>query len=268
MGERMSRRRDRSRVFFLSTIAVACALTAWALVTACSSSSSPSAAAVDGGMLGDEPTAERPLEDAGAPDVSPDTVGAPCDPVKQDCADPALRCQIINAGNQYVTGCEPPWEPAKNKEGEICSRQKAGIDDCVRGFSCLLDGVTATSCHRLCAQDSDCGPGARCGAITTVAPYYGLCWKTCTPFGSDCAGATCAGVHFDNDGTNEFEACREIGSNGIGTSCQAQFDCQPDMNCQGNGGFKCKAMCDDAHPCDGGTCTKSVGLPSDGGVCQ
>ena len=62
--------------------------------------------------------------------------------------------------------------------------------------------------------------------------------------------------------------CREIGSNGLGASCKAQFDCEADMNCQGNSGFKCKAMCDDAHACDGGTCTRSAGLPNDGGVCQ
>ena len=129
----MSRRRHRRRLFFGLTTGVAFALTGWTLVSACSSSSSPSAPAVHGAVLGDEPTPQRPLE------------------------------------------------PAKNKEGEICSRQKAGFDDCVKGFSGLSDGVTATSCHRLCAKHSDCVAGAKCGAITTVPPYDGLSCKTCTP---------------------------------------------------------------------------------------
>jgi hypothetical protein len=243
--------------------------TGWGVVTACSSSTTTAAPASEGGSPDQDATPlPEPVDDAGAPDVLGDTVDTPCDPVKQDCVDPALRCQIIRSGTEYVTGCEPPWDPAKNKEGEVCSRQKPGFDDCVKGQSCLLDGVTATSCHRLCAKDSDCAPGAKCGAITTAAPYYGLCWKTCAPFGTDCPGATCAGVHFDNEQPSSFEACREIGPGALGTSCAAQFDCAADMNCQGNGGFKCKAMCDDAHPCDGGSCVKSPGLPSDGGVCQ
>lgn len=264
----MNYRHDRWHRFVALTFISAVFAGGWSLLSACSSSTTTASPADSSIPDQDATQTQEPVDDAGAPDVLGDTVDTPCDPVKQDCADPALRCEIIRSGSQYLTGCEPPWDPAKNQEGQVCSRMKPGYDDCVKGQSCLSDGVTATSCHRLCAKDSDCASGAKCGAITTIAPYYGLCWKTCTPFGTDCAGATCAGVHFDNDQTGAFEACREIGSGALGTSCNAQFDCAADMNCQGNAGFKCKAMCDDTHPCDGGTCTKSPGLPNNGGVCQ
>lgn len=243
-------------------------MASWILATACSSSSS--AAPPDGGTPGDEQPPPAP-EDAGAPDVLGDTLDKPCDAVKQDCADPTLRCQIIFSAGEYVTGCETPWKHAGvalGKEGEVCSRTTTGHDDCANGLHCMLDGEIATSCHRLCAKDSDCGSGAKCGAITTVEPYFGVCWKGCTPFSAECPSETCSSAHINNDQTTTFEACREIGSGVLGSSCKAQYNCGADMNCQGSGGFKCKSICDDAHPCDGGTCTKSPGLPNNGGVCQ
>jgi hypothetical protein len=257
----MKHRRARSRLVVWLIAGVATA--SWTLVTACSSSTASSPA--DGGT-GD---AQAPAEDAGAPDVLGDTINAHCDPVKQDCADPALRCQIISLGGEYVTGCQPPWDPAVNKEGEICSYRKTGYDDCVKGLHCMPDGVTATACRRFCQRDSDCGAGSKCGAITTVAPYFGACWKPCAPFSADCPGGTCSSPHTGIDQSNTFEACREIGAGGLGTSCKAQWDCAADLNCQGRNGFQCKPMCDDAHPCgDGGTCTTYPGLANNGGACE
>ena len=263
----MNHRRDRSRLIVVSGVA-AFATSGWMLVSACSSSSTTSSPSDDGGTTGDEKTTPEPIEDSGAPDVPGDTVNAPCDVVKQDCVDPSLRCQIIFADGEYLSGCQPPWDPAVNKEGEICSRTKVGHDDCVKGLHCVPEGVTATSCRRLCDKDSDCSAGSKCGASTTVPPYSGVCWKTCTPFGATCPGETCAGAHFAIDQVSTFEACREIGAGALGTSCKAQWNCAADMNCYGLGGFKCTAMCDDAHPCDGGTCKKSSGIPNNGGVCQ
>ena len=266
----MKRRRWRSQLWIalVSSALVAVAMAAASsAVTACSSSTS-GAAPLESGTTVDEGAAPAPEQDAAAPDVLADSLNAPCDPIKQDCVDPSLRCAIVYLGGEYVTGCQPPWEPAKNKEGEVCSRTAPGHDDCVKGLNCLPDGVTATSCHKICAADLDCGPGGKCGAITTTPPYYGVCWRACTPFTAECPSATCSGAHLDVDQSTLFEACREIGAGVLGSSCTAQFDCAEDMNCQGKAGFKCKAMCDDAHPCDGGTCAKSAGLPNNGGVCQ
>ena len=250
-----------------TTIMVACMVPAsWLVATACSSSTGTETSS-DAAVPGDERAVPEPVDDAGAVDAPGDTRGAPCDVVKQDCTDPELRCQIIFVDGEYVAGCAPPFAPAVNKEGDICSRTTNGVDDCVKGLHCIKDGVTATSCRRLCAKDSDCAPGAKCGAITTLPPYVGLCWRTCTPFSAECPGESCAGAHFNNDQLTTFEACREVGSGALGSSCNAQYECGADMNCQGNSGFKCRAMCDDTHPCEAGTCKPSAGLPNNGGVC-
>jgi hypothetical protein len=267
-------RKNRRRIVFGSTIVAAASAAAWLSIAACSSSTdvAPAAATGDGSPGGDELNLVRPPTDAGATrDVTIDALDTPCDPIKQDCADPSLRCQIIYSGGEYRMGCEPPWDPAVNLEGQVCSRTSPGHDDCVNGLSCLSDGVTATSCHRICAKDSDCAPGSRCGAITTIAPFYGLCWNSCRPFAGDCSDAsTCAGPHVDNDQSSpfSFESCREVGAGELGSSCTAQYNCAADMNCQGMGGFKCKAMCDATHLCEAGTCTIFPGLPNAGGLCE
>lgn len=62
----------------------------WLLAAACSSDPTV-APAVDGGGGGDE-SPPSPPEDSGAPDVLGDTLNAPCNPVKQDCVDPTMRC--------------------------------------------------------------------------------------------------------------------------------------------------------------------------------
>src|SRR5262249_28342537 len=88
---------------------------AWTCLSACSSTpSSP-------GTRDAEAEAE-PLDDAGSPDAIGDTTDMPCNPVKQDCVDPSLRCQIIYVRGEYLTGCEPPWDSANKGEGEVCNR--------------------------------------------------------------------------------------------------------------------------------------------------
>jgi hypothetical protein len=74
-----------------------------------------------------------------------------------------------------------------------------------------------------------------CAAAPRLPPYYGVCWKACTPFTTECPSATCSGAHLDVDQSTLFEACREIGTGALGTSCTAQFDCAEDTNCQGKG---------------------------------
>lgn len=170
-------------------------------------------------------------------------------------------------GRLYKTGCHPPWEPARNEEGEICSRKYVGYDDCVKGYHCMPEGVEATACRKFCGADTDCPSGSRCGVITDQPPFYGVCWKTCTPFGNDCPGGTCAGARLGIDGVNLFESCREIGPAAVGEACKQQWNCGADMNCRGSLSFTCKAMCDDNHPCEAGACGKLPGKPNNGGVC-
>lgn len=260
-------RRKRTNLLAASTMAAVLGVASWTLVAACSSSnniSSPNA--------GTSADAQQPPEpdDAGAPDVLGDTLDQPCDPVKQDCADPALRCQLIFLDGDWVTGCEAAEGSALVNEGQACTRTNAGHDNCVNGSTCLPDGVTERSCHKICAKDSDCSSGSKCSAVTTIAPYFGACVKSCAPFSTECSGATCSDEQLDNTQLNVFEACRPIGTGAVGSPCKSAYDCGPNMNCQGSGNFTCKAMCDDAHPCVTGTCKKSSpgALPNNGGLCR
>jgi hypothetical protein len=254
-----------SRALLVPTLVGTLAAT-WELLAACSSSDSTTAPLTPDGSTGDD--AAGPPADAGAPDVLPDTIGKACDPVAQDCTDPNLRCTVILESGDYFPACEPPYGIPDKQEGQACSRTGPGHDNCVKGLHCLPEGVIATACGKLCEKDSDCPPGAQCGTITTLLPPVGVCWKTCTPFGSECGSGTCSSGHYDSDGVTEFEACREIGGGTVGTSCSAQWDCVADTNCYGRSGFTCTPMCDSTHACDGGTCMKIAGIAGDGGLCQ
>ena len=263
-------RRNKSRSI-VALFAFAAAGAVSALVAACSSSDGTTPA-VEAGT--NETGTPEPTEDAGAPDVLGDTLGAPCNPVTQDCADPSLRCHVVFVGGDYVTACQPPWKPPGggplHAEGEVCNRLKPGLDDCVNGSYCIkiARDTAKTACLRFCAKDSDCAPGGKCAVHTTSGPSFGLCWRACTPFGTECGSDTCAWPHYHIDGVSTFESCREVASGAVGDTCKQPYDCAADMHCQGELNLVCTAMCDDSHPCDGGTCRPDRGLPNNAGVCQ
>lgn len=248
------------------TIAAAIALACPGLfsLTSCSPSSTTTPSNPDAGTDADS-------LDAGADASLPDSAGAPCNPVKQDCADPSLRCKYISDGKNHTAACEPSNGDPPAQEGDVCTRGELGIDNCVIGTYCFNNGGSgALACRKTCATDAQCGAGAKCTGITTKAPYFGVCYPTCTPFGTDCGAGTCANSFADNDGVNSFDGCRSVGTTGVGQSCGAQWDCKPDMNCTGltPNSFTCNPMCDDAHPCgDAGACFPFSGLPKNGGVC-
>ena len=263
---------QRRRLFLGSLLVATCAMSAWLFVVACSSSSDDGTTS---GAEGGGPTSEGgpmtvPTDAGGGDAMTADAQGSACDPLKQDCADPSLKCTVVLVDGKYVAQCAAPTGLGLVQDGQSCERTGPGHDNCAKGLACIPDSPTSATCRKLCAADTTCGAGSQCGRLTSAAPYYGVCWKTCTPFGSDCAGGeTCAGLHLTADGTVDFEACRPVGTAAIGDMCGAQYDCAADLNCQGTtAAFTCKALCDDAHACDGGTCKHFAGLPANGGLCQ
>lgn len=248
-------------------VAAAVALSCAGSLTGVISCSSPSTVAPT-----NNPDADSDAADAGGDTALPDSAGTACNPVKQDCADPSLKCNFIIDGTSRVAACEPSNSDPVAQEGDSCTRDQVGIDNCVKGTHCLPNGGSGLfACRKMCATDSQCAAGAKCSGITTQSPYFGVCHATCTPFGTDCGGGTCANSFFDNDGVNSFEGCRNVGSAGIGQSCGVQWDCKADMNCLGltPNSFTCHSMCDNAHPCgDAGACVAFAGLPNGGGTCQ
>lgn len=265
---------NHRRHFFAVSVLFASCAAALGLVVACSSSSSDDA--VPSTEAGPTPSEGGPItvpSDSSVADVATDATGASCDPVKQDCPDPSLKCTVVLVSGKYLAQCEAPTGLGLVQLGQPCDRTSPGHDNCMKGLACVPDSATAYTCKKLCATDTECGAGNQCGRLTSAAPYSGVCWKTCTPFGTDCVmGETCAGLHLTADGKADFESCRPTGTAAIGDMCTAQFDCAADLNCQGSSTtmFTCKPLCDDTHACDSdaGTCKHFAGLPSNGGLCQ
>lgn len=246
-----------------AAIAVSCSCFLTAVVSCSSSTTNAAAGDPDAGV-------DSAVPETGTDASLPDSAGAMCDPVKQDCADPSLKCTFIKVGQNHVAACEPSNGDPPAQEGDACTRGPIGSDNCVNGTHCFPNGGSALlACRKLCATDSQCAANAKCVAVTDQSPYFGVCYPGCALFGTDCGGGTCANSFGDNDGVNTFEGCRNAGAAGIGQSCGAQWDCQANMNCSGAGGvFTCHPICDSTHSCaDAGACTPQAGLPNGGGAC-
>lgn len=208
----------------------------------------------------------------GAADVAEiaDSVGKKCNPVKQDCPDPTLNCQIIKSGTSYTAACEAQEGDPIANPGDSCTRSSAGHDNCAVGSTCFPNGANgAFACRKFCAADSDCEAGEKCAAVTQKSPYFGVCYPTCTTFSVDCGKDTCANAFYDNDGKSGFVGCRISGTGKVGGACKSQFDCGANMVCGGgSGGFTCYAMCDATHACATGKCGPPPGPPNGTQICN
>jgi hypothetical protein len=248
-------------------VAAAIALAGASSTTVVVSCSSSSTEGVNGADASSD--AGEPQLDAVAETSLPDSAGTPCNPVKQDCADPSLKCSIVKVGQSNIAACAPSNGAPPAQDGDPCTRGPIGVDNCVKGTHCFPNGSSALlACRKTCATDSDCAAGAKCAGITQRAPYFGVCFPECTLFGAGCGGGTCSNAFDNNDRVNTFEGCRNVGAAGLGESCSAQWDCKADMSCFGSP-FTCHLMCDATHACgDAGTCTSVTGLANGGGECK
>jgi hypothetical protein len=204
-------------------------------------------------------------------DAPIDAVDSPCNPLKQNCADPSLNCQFVKFSNGEAAACEPIDDGPVAQLGDACVRSDIGHDNCAIGGHCMPNGSFYDYiCRAFCAQDSDCPTGQRCAATTATQPYLGNCFATCTPFSDECGKLDCANSLTNNDHMTLFDGCRVVGKGAAGDACKAQWDCGKDMNCKGsNGKYFCHLMCDDAHPCPGGgKCNVRPDLPNNGGNCN
>lgn len=211
----------------------------------------------------------KPAADA-APETGPSGdagLGAPCDPVLQNCADSANKCTYVKGDAGYAAVCVAPTDfQFTTPNGQACDRTVAGDDDCVKGQICIPSGLSGQFiCWAACAKDGDCGANERCVAVTAKSPRDGVCEPTCTLFGTDCPqGESCGGFYLDTDGVNTAVVCHGIGSSGANQNCTTIWDCGANLTCLGG---KCLPDCDSTHTCTSGTCTPAPGL-SGAGTCQ
>ncbi len=231
--------------------------------------------------------------------VAPDLAGTvdlaagvvTCDPVKQTCIDPTVKCTLSNMGTMTMPDNQRACVPIKgtNKDGDPCTRTQFGDDDCDKGLVCTLRGASLTMlrCRKFCHVAADCDAGAACtGQLAAGNTKDGLCVPLCTPFGSECATPfSCGGIFQDLASTMTMPklvlTCRGTGAAPINGDCMTSDDCAAGGICDPTL-LVCIPFCDDDHPCpatlddggltdDGGvslSCAGITGAPNNGGVCQ
>ncbi len=187
-----------------------------------------------------------------------------CDPLLQDCADPDKRC-IIDRGTTETgphTTCDDFF--GDQGETEVCERptDELGMDTCAARLVCVIwempySDPQLRQCLPYCHSDGDCAAGEQCMSLSG-SQWTGACTRTCDLFGDDCSDGT--GCYSGNTLTGWSSLCVPEGSGQISDPCTYSNDCAPGMTCViYSTGNECMPVCDDAHPCESGTCTAFIG---------
>lgn len=169
------------------------------------------------------------------------------------------RCAPVNLGADapvpIVSACVR--EGAIDEGGACTVGGGSGTDDCGAGLTCTAGslGDDMLVCRRLCRAAGECEAGEACRWYAFTAPPIGYCVPACTLFGDECPSyATCDGATvLDASGAiADGLACRARGTTGEGEVCHRTIDCDAGLSCRSAGAAEatCRALCDDAHPCD------------------
>jgi len=227
-----------------------------------------------------------------------DLAGGPvtCDPIKQNCPDPAQKCTVVSSMGTSSSICVTPTA-GMVQEGGTCMRatggggmrdmgtgtSTAGVDNCDKGLVCVRvggfggggGGGGTSVCRKLCKAPTDCASTQKCTAAFQGSTV-GTCQTFCTLFGTDCGGTqTCASFATDISSTQAdptaVPICRAAGNVAAWDTCMRSTDCGANTLCQQG---TCVPLCDDSHACsqppgDAGvvTCQPTDNLPNNGGTC-
>lgn len=214
------------------------------------------------GTGGNGATGDMSVTVKGGGDMS---AAATCDVGAQTGCAAGQKCVPEFSGGNGVTGtCVTDGTAAI---GQPCTpgdpNSNTITDNCVGGAMCDNSGVGSTyTCHKVCSGDSACDSGSRCGSIFNNA-NYGLCYATCTAFGSGCPAGNDCSVPFDDLSATQssevgFFVCKKTGTATLFASCSGDSDCAAGFACDPQSG--CYPICDTSHACpilpaDGGTLT-------------
>lgn len=175
------------------------------------------------------------------------------------------------AGVCIGNDCTPPAEGCGNGQrcavfmGEVLACMPAGdvpvggdceYDFCVPGAGCVSSGSSYV-CQELCDETADCDEGTHCEWPWAI-DEWGMCTEGCdliSQTGCETAGEAC--YYSDPDVASTL--CWAEGSLGEGDDCGSMEFCAAGLDCFMVEGtdpieYRCRAYCDDAHPCDSGTC--------------
>lgn len=199
----------------------------------------------------------------------PGREGRECDFMAQDCAD-GQKCRVTvfrNTGgfNDYGTRCV---DPGPDELGDTCERvDEPGDDTCEAGAYCGNYGQSpgeARLCRAHCTLNQHCPEGQVClglGYISGGGDMPGACVDACDPFEeSTCnEGASCKVFSTATlDQAGQEPICWLDTDERIGEDC-TNSDCAAGLTCTNFGSPAeptCRLPCDDAHPCETGTCTR------------
>lgn len=225
------------------------------IASACGDSSSDNATGSDTTGATDTASDTGGTTDTGSADVSGDApTSNQCNPITQDCADPAQNCTFGSTDD--FSSCQPEGTIAY---GDPCG----GADLCKRGI-CLNLNQTENLCYQFCNTIAHCDDSTECIQLTD-APFK-VCriadiYQTCDLLQQNCdAGKACYSV------SNEPQPiCLPAGTADIDEPCADAAGCLGGQLCVNS---RCKKICDRTaqDPC--GTFGQCSQWQGDAGYCD
>lgn len=141
---------------------------------------------------------------------------------------------------------------------------------CPESMTCTAGTASdsaAAMCMEGCASSFDCAEGSRCAQVGETQ----ACLDECTPFGTDCEGATTCRMQPLADGEGFFATCVTVtaGHKQL-DACETAMDCPAQSTCvraTEAEPFLCHPQCDAENPCRKSLTCEPL-LPSGAGVCM
>ena len=141
---------------------------------------------------------------------------------------------------------------------------------CPESMTCTAGTASdsaAAMCMEGCSSSFDCAEGSRCAQVGDTQ----ACLDECTPFGTDCEGATTCRMQPLAGGEGFFATCVSVvaGHQQL-DACESAVDCPAQSTCvraTDAEPFTCRPQCDAEHPCRKSMTCEPL-LPSGAGVCM
>ena len=178
---------------------------------------------------------QTPDAASNTPDATP--LGAPCDPILQNCG-VGQKCALIITNVSAQTGYPGCALNGDKNLAQTCTSASAvdTADDCISGSHCVFG-----TCHAICIlAGSPCSDGA-CIGINNLEMQFDVCLPSCSPIAPTCAAGE--GCYLTSMGSGV--CAPPVSSPGVPPhgACAAPNDCAPGSGCFNTPGT-CLVYCD------------------------